>query len=72
MTLRCSSPAHTPADLFPRTIERFISESRYETKPDAQTAAAVFQLGHLYETGRGVPVDLERARQILTPKGKPA
>jgi hypothetical protein len=41
-----------------------------ETKPDAQTAAAVFQLGHLYETGRGVPVDLERALLLYRYAGR--
>src|ERR1017187_7209289 len=35
-----------------------------ETKPDGQTAAAVLQLGRLYEAGRGVPIDLERALQL--------
>ena len=35
-----------------------------ETKPDGQTAAAVFQLGNLYETGRGVPIDLDHALQL--------
>ena len=41
-----------------------------ETKPDGQTAAALLQLGHLYETGRGVPIDLERALQLYRYAGR--
>lgn len=35
-----------------------------DATPDAQTAAAQFQLGQLYETGRGVPADPDRALRL--------
>lgn len=35
-----------------------------EAAPDAQTAAAQFQLGQLYETGRGVPADPDHALRL--------
>lgn len=35
-----------------------------ETNPDAQTAAAQFQLGQLYETGRGVQADPDHALRL--------
>ena len=41
-----------------------------ETKPDGQTAAAMFQLGRLYETGRGVPADLDHAVQLYRYAGR--
>ncbi len=41
-----------------------------ETQPDSQTAEAVFQLGRLYETGRGVPVDLDHALQLYRQAGR--
>jgi len=41
-----------------------------ETKPDGQTAAAMFQLGRLYETGQGVPADLDHAVQLYRYAGR--
>lgn len=35
-----------------------------ETAPNAQTAAAQFQLGQLYESGRGVPADPDHALRL--------
>lgn len=35
-----------------------------ETNPDAQTAAAQFRLGQLYETGRGVPANPDHALRL--------
>ena len=35
-----------------------------EATPDAQTATAQFQLGQLYETGRGVPADPDHALRL--------
>ncbi len=41
-----------------------------ETNPDGQTAVAVFQLGRLYETGHGVPVDPEHALNLYRYAGR--
>jgi len=35
-----------------------------DAKPDRQTAAADYQLGQLYESGRGVPADLDHAVRL--------
>lgn len=35
-----------------------------DAKPDRQTVAAVYQLGQLYESGRGVPADLDHAVRL--------
>jgi TPR repeat protein len=43
---------------------RLPSAFRTDAKPDRQIAAAVYQLGQLYESGRGVPVDPDRAVRL--------
>ena len=35
-----------------------------DAKPDRQTAAAAYQLGQLYESGRGVPADPDHAVRL--------
>ena len=35
-----------------------------DAKPDSITAAAIYQLGQLYETGRGVPADPDHALRL--------
>ncbi len=35
-----------------------------DARPDASTAAAIYQLGQLYETGRGVPADPAHALRL--------